>query len=194
MSARIAIFASGSGSNAQRILEHFKHGDEVRVELVASNKSAAGALEHARQAGVDTLVFDRSSLRAVVPQRLIARDITHVVLAGFLWKVPPALLAAYPERIVNIHPSLLPKFGGIGMYGMHVHEAVQRAGEGETGITIHLVNEVYDDGRILFQAKTPVAPHSDPEAIRLAVQQLEHRWFPQVLEAWILSKPIPSAG
>ncbi|MDR2885731.1 MAG: phosphoribosylglycinamide formyltransferase [Rikenellaceae bacterium] len=180
----IAIFASGSGSNAQKIIEHFAASDVARVTLVLANNPAAYVLDRARAAGVEAVVFDRAQWRddTYIINRLREAAIDYIVLAGFLWLVPPALVAAYPGRIVNIHPALLPKYGGKGMYGHHVHEAVIAAGERESGITIHLVNEVYDSGDILAQLRVAVTPDDTPDTLAAKIHVLEHRHFPQVIE------------
>ncbi|MCU0353984.1 MAG: phosphoribosylglycinamide formyltransferase [Cytophagales bacterium] len=194
----LAIFASGSGTNAQRIMEHFQHHPAIRVALVLSNKPDAPVLGRAANFGVPTHVFDRRSFYETdeVPQTLAAHRIDYVVLAGFLWLVPVPLIRAYPGRMVNIHPALLPKYGGKGMYGMKVHEAVAAAGDAETGITIHLVDEEYDRGRILFQAACPVSPTDTPDDIARKVHALEYEHFPQVIEEWAggptQPAPIPS--
>lgn len=180
---RIAILASGSGSNAEKIMEYFQHSDRAQIALVASNKAEAFVLERAKKFGVPTFVFSRKEMDAgLLTQQLLAENIDWVILAGFLLKIPDELTLTYSDRMVNIHPALLPKFGGKGMYGMHVHEAVKAAGETETGITIHLVNEHYDEGRIIFQASTPVSPVDSPEDIAQKVHALEHKHFPRVIE------------
>lgn len=179
----IAVFASGAGSNARRIMEYFQHSDAVKVQLVISNKPHAPVLGIAHDFGVDTLVINRSSFYDTedLLKRLQADQIDFIVLAGFLWLIPPYLIQAFPQRIVNIHPALLPRYGGKGMYGMHVHEAVKAAGETETGITIHYVNEHYDEGQAIFQAACPVLPDDTPQDIARRVQELEHLHFPAVL-------------
>lgn len=187
---RIAIFASGSGTNAERIFEHFKSHKNIEVALLLSNNANAYALERAHKAGVPTLVFDRTQWRETgeVLKWLNENKITHLVLAGFLWLVPDALIEAFPDKIINIHPALLPKYGGKGMYGSRVHEAVKAANDKETGITIHLVNEHYDEGRVLFQAKTKIAPSDSVDQIANKVHQLEYAHYPRVIENWILGK------
>lgn len=187
---RIAIFASGSGTNAERIFEHFKSHESIEVALLLSNNANAYALERARKARVPTLVFDRVQWRETdeVLKWLNENKITHIVLAGFLWLVPEILITAFPDKIINIHPALLPKYGGKGMYGSKVHEAVKAANDKVTGITIHLVNERYDKGQVLFQAKTKIEPSDSPEQIANKVHQLEYAHYPQVIENWILGK------
>lgn len=180
----IAIFASGTGSNAKKIVEHFKHNHNINVSLIVSNKADAPVLDMARENDIPVLVIDRLFFYQSEDILKIFNkySIDFVVLAGFLWLVPTYLVRAFENRMVNIHPALLPKYGGKGMYGMRVHEAVKKAGEKETGITIHLVNEEYDDGDIVFQAKCVVAPADTPEDIAQKIHQLEHRHFPEVIE------------
>lgn len=187
----IAIFASGGGSNARKIMERFQRHPDIRVVLVVSNKRDAGVLAIAAEFGVDTLVINRSyfyETEALLGE-LRARDVDFVVLAGFLWLAPAYLVAAFPRRILNIHPALLPKYGGKGMYGRHVHEAVKAAGETETGMTIHYVNERYDEGDIVFQASCPVFPDDTPDTIARNVLALEHRYFSEVVERLVNELP-----
>lgn len=184
---RLALFASGNGSNAEAIMRYFSHHAEVAVVLLLSNNPVAFALERAKRFHVDTRIFTREEFRdGTVLHELQAAGVTHVVLAGFLWLVPADLLSAYHNRVVNIHPALLPKYGGKGMYGAKVHEAVKSAGDSVTGITIHLVNEHYDEGRILIQATCPVGPDDTPETIASKVHALEHQHFPPTIEKWCL--------
>ncbi|GLR19164.1 phosphoribosylglycinamide formyltransferase [Portibacter lacus] len=183
----IAIFASGRGSNAQAILEYLKGHEEISVKLILSNKKDAGVLLLADEYHIEKFVFNKSQFNSedIVLQKLKSLNIEVLVLAGFLWKIPSYLIQAYPERIINIHPSLLPKYGGKGMYGRHVHEAVYKNKDLESGITIHLVNEVYDDGKILFQASKELEPTDEPSVIASKVLELEHFYFPRVIEAFI---------
>ena len=184
----LSIFASGSGTNAQKIIDHFRDHPRVRVTLVVCNKPGAGVLGIADREGIETLVLDRDRfLSDAYIAELRARDIGWIILAGFLWKIPPALVAAYPAHIINIHPALLPKYGGKGMYGHFVHEAVVAAGEAESGITIHLVDEQYDHGATLFQATCPLSPGETPESLGRKIQALEHRHFPEIIERTVLS-------
>lgn len=187
----IAIFASGTGSNARKILEHFQHHDQIRVGLVVSNKPTAGVLSIAESFGVPTLVVGRSSFYEGEGclRTLEAHRIDWVILAGFLWLVPGYLLERYPGKIINIHPALLPSFGGKGMYGMHVHEAVKAAGVLETGITIHTIDEEYDRGEVLFQERISVEPSDTAQEIAAKVLALEHRYFAPVIEKTLLSNP-----
>jgi phosphoribosylglycinamide formyltransferase-1 len=180
---RLAILATGSGSNAEKIMEHFAHSSKGKVVLVAANKTTAGVLARAQKFGVPTLTFTRPELEeGLLLEKLQEAQVDWVILAGFLLKVPDALIRAFPNRMVNIHPALLPKYGGKGMYGHHVHEAVKAAGETESGITIHLVNEHYDEGKIIFQAATSLLPEDSAETIAAKVLALEHRYFAEVIE------------
>lgn len=186
---RIAIFASGSGTNAERIIKHFKGHPSIKVSLVLSNNPKAKVLERAAAAGVASLVFNRQEFyeSKSVLETLRVKKIDLIVLAGFMWLVPEYLVKAYSDMMINVHPALLPKFGGKGMYGMHVHKAVKEAGETETGITIHLVNEEYDKGRVLHQAKCHVAKSDTAEIIAEKVHQLEYEHFSTQIERYIQS-------
>lgn len=183
----IAIFASGSGTNAQKIMEYFDNHPGIQVKLVLSNKPDAPVLLRAANFMIPTYVFDRHAFYETdaVISELASHQIDYLVLAGFLWLVPVSLIRAFPDRIVNIHPALLPNYGGKGMYGMKVHQAVVDAGETESGITIHLVNEEYDKGRHLFQAKCIVDQHDTPEKVAEKIHALEHAHFPRVIDEWI---------
>lgn len=180
----IAVFASGTGSNARRLMEYFSPFPETRIKLLLTNNPNAGATEHARIMNVPVRVFDRNELYAseAIVELLHGEEINWIVLAGFLWLVPPNLIRAFPRRIVNIHPALLPKFGGKGMYGMNVHQAVIRAGEKLSGITIHYVNEEYDSGDIIFKAEVSIADSETPESLASKIHELEYEHFPLVLE------------
>jgi phosphoribosylglycinamide formyltransferase 1 len=183
----IAIFASGSGSNAQKIMDYFQGSGDIRVKFLLSNNKDAYALERAEKMGVETKVFDRKSFRESneIVDFLLENDVSWVVLAGFLWMIPENLIKAFPCRIINIHPALLPSYGGKGMYGIHVHTAVHKAREKESGISIHLVNEKYDEGEIVFQAKCVLDENDTPESIAAKVLKLEHEHFPKVIEKLI---------
>ncbi|MES2386653.1 MAG: phosphoribosylglycinamide formyltransferase [Bacteroidota bacterium] len=184
---RIAIFCSGSGSNAEAIMKRFYSHPGIRVGLLLSNKPDAYALERAKKYGVPTMVFNRQQFTQTdeVLQMLRDAKIDVIVLAGFLWLVPQNLLTAFPDRILNIHPALLPQFGGKGMHGIHVHKAVKAAHRRESGISIHLVNEVYDSGKILLQKKIPVSLSDSPEQIAANVLRLEHKYYSQAIEDYI---------
>lgn len=180
----IAIFASGTGSNARQIMEHFAEVPDMRVALVVSNKPDAGVLDIARSHGIPTHLVGRTDFYETEDLLAVLAEhgVDFIALAGFLWLVPAYLVRAFQGRMVNIHPALLPKYGGKGMYGMRVHEAVRAANEPETGITIHLVNEQYDEGDAVFQARCPVEPTDTPADIARKVLALEHRYFPEVIE------------
>lgn len=185
---RIALFASGSGSNAENIARYFAGNGEVEVSLLLTNNPKAGVIDRFRQ-GVDSnghipvLLFDRPTFYDThrITQFLLRQGIDLIVLAGFMWLMPANLVRAFPNRIINIHPALLPKYGGKGMYGHFVHEAVVAAGETESGITIHHVNERYDEGQFIFQASCPVLPTDTPEDVAHNVQALEHAHYPRVV-------------
>lgn len=181
---RIAIFASGSGTNAERIMSHFQEHEYFDVRIVLSNKSDAYVLERAARFGVETYVFDRDIFfnSNTIPDFLVKLKIDLVVLAGFLWLIPPDLIRSFPNRIINIHPALLPKYGGKGMYGRYVHEAVIANGEKESGISIHYVNEVYDDGKTIFQGKCEVKSEDTPESLAQRIHHLEYEHYPKVIE------------
>ncbi|MFS8616789.1 MAG: phosphoribosylglycinamide formyltransferase [Solitalea sp.] len=181
---RIAIFASGSGSNAQRIIEHFNENKEAEVAIILSNRPDAFVLERADNHEIPTHVFDREEFYRTdrIVTLLQNLQIDLVVLAGFLWLIPQNLLEAFPRRIINIHPALLPKYGGKGMYGDFVHRAVMDAGETESGITIHYVNEVYDSGDIIYQAHFKIEPDDNLDMIRYKAQQLEHLHYPRIIQ------------
>lgn len=187
---RIAIFASGSGSNAEEIIKYFSNHSDISVDLLLSNNPDAFALERAKRLNIPSKIFNRQLFRETeeVLQWLQENDITHIVLAGFLWLIPEYLIKAYPDKIINIHPALLPKYGGKGMYGAKVHEAVKAAADKETGITIHLVNEKYDEGKILFQGRCRIEDHYTPEKIAECVHKLEYEHYPKEIEKWILRK------
>jgi len=181
---RLAIFASGNGTNAQRIIEYFAGHPTISINLILCNNPAAFVLNRAKKLGVPAEIFNRSAFYQTndVAVTLKSYNIDFLVLAGFLWLIPGPVIAGYPGRIINIHPALLPKYGGKGMYGMKVHEAVIAAGDPESGITIHYVDEHYDEGRIIFQAKCIVNTRDTAESLAEKVHQLEYRYFPEVIE------------
>lgn len=185
---RLAIFASGNGTNAEAIMNFFQNNPSVRVAMLLTNNPQAVALQRARKFNVPVKIFNASQFRESGDVVMWLRDaeITHIALAGFMWLVPENLLKAFHDKIINIHPALLPKFGGKGMYGAKVHEAVKAAGEKETGITVHIVNERFDEGRILFQASCKVDPIDTVEVISEKVHRLEHAHYPSVIGKWIL--------
>ena len=184
MKKRIAIFASGSGSNAQKIMEHFKRNADAEVVLILTNNPQAYVLQRADNFEIPSHIFTRHEFYDTedVISLLKNLQVDVIVLAGFLWLVPPALLRAFPNKIINIHPALLPKYGGKGMYGDHIHKAVLAAGEEESGITIHFANEEFDEGEILHQSKFKIDAGDTLEVIKFKIQQLEHHHFPRVIE------------
>ncbi len=187
MKIKIAIFCSGSGSNAEKIFEHFKHHSSIEVALLLANTAKAFAIERAKNYGVPYHVFSKAEfINGEVLKTLQKHEISWVVLAGFLWLIPPHLVDYYDCKIINIHPALLPKYGGKGMYGHFVHEAVVENKETESGITIHLVNTEYDKGKILCQASCNVAPADTADEVAKKVQALEHLHFASTIEATIL--------
>ncbi len=185
----IAVFASGNGTNAENIITHFTGSGIGTVKLIISNKAEAYVLERAKAKGVPAIVMTKDELTCDTPTTLLDTlqqyRIDYIILAGYLLRIPAALTESYKSRIINIHPALLPKFGGKGMYGIHVHKAVIEAGEPHTGITIHLVDAIYDNGRILFQATCPVLPGDTPATLAARVQALEQTHFPTTIEKYI---------
>ncbi|MDR0766660.1 MAG: phosphoribosylglycinamide formyltransferase [Odoribacteraceae bacterium] len=180
---KIVIFASGSGSNAENIIRYFEGDGQIRVVALFCNRPGAFVLERASRLGVPGIVFGRDEWTSAggIPARLRELGVDLIVLAGFLWRVPEMILEEYPGRVINIHPALLPSHGGKGMYGERVHEAVIRAGDRKSGITIHHVNERYDEGAIIFQASCDVSPGETPGSLAAKVHALEHAHFPAVI-------------
>ncbi len=181
---RIVIFASGSGSNAENIIKYFGEFNGIEVVAVLTNKSTAKVLERCDRLQVPAFYFNKTAFKNsdAVVNFLTSMQTDLVVLAGFLWKIPSNIIDTFPNKIINIHPALLPKYGGKGMYGDKVHQAVKDNHETETGITIHYVNENYDEGAIIFQAKTMVTVSDDADSIAQKVHQLEYEHFPKVIE------------
>jgi len=186
----LAVFASGSGTNAENLVHYFNEHPEIRISLILCNRPDAFVLQRAKQLNIPAHTFNKNDFyhNENVLKALVDYKIDCLVLAGFLWLIPDNLLKAFPQRIINIHPALLPRYGGKGMYGRYVHEAVVANGEKETGITIHLVDAEYDNGEILFQAKCPVLPDDTPEMVAAKVHELEHRYFPIVVEQWAVTR------
>ena len=184
MPLRIAIFASGSGSNAENIVHYFSGSSEFQFPLIISNQTNAYIHKRAETLKIPSFTFTKEQFFDAKPvlELLTEYNIDAIVLAGFLLKIPTLLIQHFPDKIINIHPALLPKFGGKGMYGARVHQAVKEAGEPETGITIHYVNENYDDGNIIFQARCPISATDTAEMIAAKVHLLEHEYYPQVIE------------
>lgn len=184
---RIALFASGTGSNVLNIINYFEGSETIEVAIVLSNKKNAGALTHAKKANIKTLPFNHEDFfdAKTILNLLKSEKIDYLILAGFLWKIPDNLLSEFENRILNIHPSLLPKYGGKGMYGNHVHKAVLANKETETGITIHLVNEKYDDGRIIKQATCKIDETETLSSLQHKISQLEEKYFPITIKQFI---------
>ncbi|OCX50639.1 phosphoribosylglycinamide formyltransferase [Mucilaginibacter sp. PPCGB 2223] len=184
MKKRIAIFASGSGSNAQKIMEHFKRSTIAEVSLILTNNPEAYVLQRADNFEIPSHIFDKHEFYETdeIIRLLKNLQIDLIVLAGFLWLVPQSLLQAFPNKIINIHPALLPKYGGKGMYGDRVHNAILAAKEEESGITIHFVNEHFDEGEIIHQSRFKIEPDDDLEMVKFKGQQLEHAHFAKVIE------------
>lgn len=185
--AKLAIFASGNGTNAAKIIEYFEGNQLVQISLLCVNKKDAPVIGLAKEKHLPVFVFTKEQLYETeeVLDQLILDGITHIVLAGFLWLVPANIIKKYTNRMINIHPALLPKYGGKGMYGMHVHRAIKEAKEPETGITIHLVTENYDEGEYFAQHKVLLEGSETAEEIGLKVQKLEHLYFPKEIEKWV---------
>lgn len=180
----LAIFASGRGSNAKNIIRYFRQSKDISIRLIVSSHAEAGVLDIAREEGIPFLVLDKKEYYGSgegLMKALSKHQIDGIVLAGFLWLVPTYLIERFPHALINIHPALLPKYGGKGMYGMHVHEAVWKNKENHTGITIHEVNERYDEGKILFQATCTLSPLDMPEDIAWKVHELEYEHYPRVI-------------
>lgn len=184
----MAVFASGTGSNAQKIIDHFSDSSKnASVALIVCNKPEAGVLQIAARENIPTLIIEKERFfrsDAYLPE-LRKHEIDFIVLAGFLWKIPQVLIDAYPRRIVNIHPALLPRYGGKGMYGSFVHEAVLTAKDAESGITIHYVDEHYDNGDVIFQARCRIDEGDDAETLSQKIHRLEHQHYPVVIEQLI---------
>ena len=180
---KIAVFASGSGSNAENIAKYFADNQSVSVVLVVSNNPLAGVHERVGRLGIPSVTYtnDELSEGSKIIQKLLEYEVDWLILAGYLKKIPEIMLNAFPQKIVNIHPALLPKYGGKGMYGMRVHEAVVAACDCESGITIHYVNENYDEGQIIFQARCPVIPSDTPEDVAAKIHALEYKYYPEVI-------------
>lgn len=181
---RIVLFASGSGSNVENIVHYFQDNPNVTIACIFTNKRDAKVIDRCNRLNINALYFNKNAFYNTDCVLDILKNLKPdlIVLAGFLWKVPQKLIQNFPKSIVNIHPALLPKYGGKGMYGMHVHQAVRDNNEEETGITIHFVNENYDEGAIIHQAKTKILPNDSPEDIAKKIHQLEYTHFPKVID------------
>lgn len=188
---KLVLFASGSGSNVENIINYFKNSDKIIITKVFCNKKEAGVFERCKRLQVPCGWFSKTDfLDETKLLHQLKKDADYLILAGFLMKIPSSFVAAFPNKIINIHPALLPKYGGKGMYGMHVHNAVKENNEQETGITIHFVNEDYDEGAIIFQAKTNIDDTDTPENIAQKVHILEYEHFPKVVEDVVLKSSI----
>tara|TARA_R110000868_G_scaffold110225_4_gene298885 strand:+ start:89 stop:655 length:567 start_codon:yes stop_codon:yes gene_type:complete len=181
---RIVLFASGSGSNVENISQYFLQNKEISIVTVFTNKSDAKVIERCNRLNISALYFNKTAFYETdcVLDILKSCNPDLIILAGFLWKIPEKLIKTFPNKIINIHPALLPKYGGKGMYGMHVHNAIKANNEQETGITIHFVNENYDEGAIIKQVKTKISPEDTPTDIANKVHQLEYEYFPKVID------------
>jgi len=185
---KLALFASGSGTNAENIIQKFRNEPQIKVSCICTNRADAFVTERARQHDIPYLIFSRYDFyrRTTVTDYLENMGINWIILAGFLWLVPHALIDKYPRRIINIHPALLPKFGGKGMYGHHVHQAVIDSGDTYSGITIHYIDHEYDRGDIIFQARCPIDPEDTPESLAAKIHLLEYEHFPRVIREEVL--------
>lgn len=189
MEYRIAIFASGNGTNAEAVMNYFKDHPYIKVGALLTNNPNAYAIERAKKSGVLCEVYTKQDFAGEkVSRRLSDLRISHVCLAGYLLLVAEDIIKSYHNKIINIHPALLPKYGGKGMYGMRVHEAVKASGDSQTGITIHLVNNMYDEGEILAQKTVDIFPTDTAEDIANKVHELEHRYYPEIIESWIMKQ------
>lgn len=190
MKSKIAIFASGGGTNAEAIINYFQNHESITVALILSNNPKAFVLQRAENHKIPHYVFNRQGYykEKIVDDILRLNGIDFIVLAGFMWLVPERFVKNYPNKIVNIHPALLPKYGGKGMYGDHVHEEVVKNKEKESGITIHWVNELYDEGSIIFQAKCELSPKNSADDVADKVHKLEHEHYPKIIEKIVLEK------
>ena len=180
----VAIFASGAGSNAQKLIDHFRHHSQIKMALIVCNKPGAGVLTIAQKENIPSLIIEKEKFfrgNAYVDE-LKQHNIDFIVLAGFLWKVPVALIKAFPQGIINIHPALLPNYGGKGMYGHFVHEAVIAAKEKESGISIHYVDELYDHGQLIFQARCVIEAEDTADSLAQKIHALEHEHYPLIVE------------
>jgi phosphoribosylglycinamide formyltransferase-1 len=187
---KLAVFASGTGTNAAKLIDHFRNNPKGEIGLIVCNKPGAGVIQIADCEGIDVLLIEKEQWfrgDGYVGE-LKSRNIDYIILAGFLWKLPSSVIQAWPGKILNIHPALLPKYGGKGMYGKFVHDAVIAAGDTESGITIHVVDEQYDHGPNVFQATCPVLPGDNADELAARIHELEHRYYPEIVEKFI-SKP-----
>ena len=187
---KLAIFASGSGTNAQQIIEHFLDSSFVSVKHIFCNRKDAYVITRANNYSIPFTIFSKKDFYSspVILKKLLDDEIDFIILAGFLWLIPKDILKGFPNRIINIHPALLPKYGGKGMYGSYVHEAVIKNKEKQSGISIHFVNEKYDDGEIIFQAKCDIDEGDTPQNLAAKIHKLEHAHFPRIIEEVVLGQ------
>ena len=186
----LVIFASGSGSNAEKIFEYFKDSNDVSITHIFSNNPEAGVISRAERLAIPCTIFTRAEYKdGTLLKKIQSLNTDWVILAGFLWLIPSDFIQAYPQRIVNLHPALLPKFGGKGMYGIKVHQTVLANKEKETGITIHYVNEHYDEGEFIFQQKVNIEDCASADEIANKIHELEHKHFPQIIEKLLIPNP-----
>jgi len=186
----VSIWASGNGSNAENLITHFSNHPHIRIDHVICNNPEAGVIERSKRLGIDCFVFPRKDFREgpAILNTLLDRKTDYIVLSGFLQMVPVEIIRRFPEAIINIHPALLPGFGGKGMFGHHVHQAVLASGNKESGITVHVVDEIYDHGKTILQKHCPVLPGDTPERLAERVHELEYKWFPVAVEDYILNR------
>ncbi len=194
MRNKVAVFASGNGTNAEKLFEHFKKHPVIEISLLMCNNPEAGVIKKAKDKGIPSVLFTKNDLYDSnrVLKTLKENEIDWIALAGFLWLLPSNIVTKYPNKIVNLHPALLPKYGGKGMYGINVHQAVLDGKEEESGITIHLVNEEYDKGKIIFQATCLIDKGDTPDSLAAKIHKLEYEHFPPTLEGIILRKDVPT--
>ena len=186
---RIAIFASGSGSNAMKLLDYFENSKKIEVVVLVTNNKNAGVLEKTKNSVEQVIISNEEAKNGSFLSEIMHKfHVDYIVLAGYLRKVPIGLIQNYPEHIINIHPALLPKYGGKGMYGMNVHQAVAENKETESGITIHVIDKDFDKGKTLAQYKTPISPEDDAQTIQQKVLKIEHKYFAKTVEEYILSR------
>ncbi|MDA0193449.1 MAG: phosphoribosylglycinamide formyltransferase [Bacteroidetes bacterium] len=185
---RVAVFASGNGTNAEEIFKYFEGHQSIEIEVLLCNNPKAGVIQRAENWKVPVVIFSRDDLvnSSKILEELKSHEVDWIALAGFLWLLPPTLVHEFPGRIINIHPSLLPKYGGKGMYGSRVHEAAIASGDKESGITIHMVDEEYDKGKIIFQAHCNIAPQDSADTLAQKIHKLEYNHYPEVIEKYIL--------
>jgi phosphoribosylglycinamide formyltransferase 1 len=186
----VSVWASGNGSNAENLVNHFSRHPHICIDHILSNNPEAGVIERARKLSVECFVFSRKDFRegTTILNKLLEHKTDYIVLSGFLQMVPSEIIRRFPEAIINIHPALLPGFGGKGMFGHYVHEAVLASGNKESGITVHVVDEIYDHGKTILQKRCSVLPDDTPDILAARVHELEYKWFPVAVEEYILNR------